>query len=139
MCVGDVRDNLVAAIEEHLGHRPGFGDHLLLVRLEAGIERFLERDGLGGDHVHQRSALDAGEYRRLEFLVEVFRLAFGQDDAAARAAQGFVRSEEHTSALQSLLRISYAVFCLNKQNMTHKSDTLITYQKQSRTDNQKHN
>src|SRR3546814_8345442 len=26
-----------------------------------------------------------------------------------------VRSEEHTSALQSLMRISYAVFCLNKQ------------------------
>src|SRR3546814_6842115 len=26
------------------------------------------------------------------------------------------RSEEHTSALQSLMRISYAVFCLKKQN-----------------------
>src|SRR3546814_8185926 len=26
------------------------------------------------------------------------------------------RSEEHTSELQSLLRISYAVFCLNKKN-----------------------
>src|SRR3546814_7139492 len=26
------------------------------------------------------------------------------------------RSEEHTSELQSLMRISYAVFCLNKQN-----------------------
>src|SRR3546814_8754626 len=98
MIVGAVRDNLVAAIEEHLGHRPGIGDHLFLVRLEAGIERFLERDGLGGDHVHQRSALDAGEYRRLEFLVEVFR-----------------RSEEHTSELQSLMRKSYAVFCLTKK------------------------
>src|SRR3546814_6787318 len=29
------------------------------------------------------------------------------------------RSEEHTSELQSLMRISYAVFCLNKKN-THK-------------------
>src|SRR3546814_6145838 len=28
----------------------------------------------------------------------------------------FVRSEEHTSELQSLMRISYAVFCLNKKN-----------------------
>src|SRR3546814_3042132 len=27
----------------------------------------------------------------------------------------FVRSEEHTSELQSLMRISYAVFCLNKK------------------------
>src|SRR3546814_2704469 len=28
------------------------------------------------------------------------------------------RSEEHTSALQSLMRISYAVFCLKKKNKT---------------------
>src|SRR3546814_8782080 len=33
---------------------------------------------------------------------------------------GFVpRSEEHTSELQSLMRISYAVFCLTKQNDTN--------------------
>src|SRR3546814_6246597 len=31
------------------------------------------------------------------------------------------RSEEHTSELQSLMRISYAVLCLNKKN--HKSNT----------------
>src|SRR3546814_1242916 len=29
------------------------------------------------------------------------------------------RSEEHTSELQSLMRISYAVFCLNKQQTTN--------------------
>src|SRR3546814_5557069 len=29
------------------------------------------------------------------------------------------RSEEHTSELQSLMRISYAVFCLNKKRTTH--------------------
>src|SRR3546814_6714902 len=29
------------------------------------------------------------------------------------------RSEEHTSELQSLMRISYAVFCLKKKNYTH--------------------
>src|SRR3546814_18491393 len=29
---------------------------------------------------------------------------------------GRPRSEEHTSELQSLMRISYAVFCLNKKN-----------------------
>src|SRR3546814_20772072 len=31
------------------------------------------------------------------------------------AARGRARSEEHTSELQSLMRISYAVFCLKKQ------------------------
>src|SRR3546814_1393979 len=30
------------------------------------------------------------------------------------------RSEEHTSELQSLMRISYAVFCLKKQKQQHK-------------------
>src|SRR3546814_8065542 len=30
------------------------------------------------------------------------------------------RSEEHTSELQSLLRISYAVFCLQKKNQLHQ-------------------
>src|SRR3546814_9984305 len=30
-----------------------------------------------------------------------------------------VRSEEHTSELQSLMRISYAVFCLKKKNTPH--------------------
>src|SRR3546814_4811128 len=36
-----------------------------------------------------------------------------------------IRSEEHTSELQSLMRISYAVFCLKKKktNETHKYDT----------------
>src|SRR3546814_10277257 len=30
------------------------------------------------------------------------------------------RSEEHTSELQSLMRISYAVFCLKKKKYTHQ-------------------
>src|SRR3546814_9941694 len=33
------------------------------------------------------------------------------------------RSEEHTSELQSLMRISYAVFCLKKKNNTITSQT----------------
>src|SRR3546814_9144565 len=32
-----------------------------------------------------------------------------------------VRSEEHTSELQSLMRISYAVFCLTKKNRTYET------------------
>src|SRR3546814_8046262 len=34
---------------------------------------------------------------------------------SAIAHTGFIRSEEHTSELQSLMRISYAVFCLKKK------------------------
>src|SRR3546814_8172213 len=35
--------------------------------------------------------------------------------------QSYKRSEEHTSELQSLMRISYAVFCLKKKNNNHQS------------------
>src|SRR3546814_2859287 len=38
------------------------------------------------------------------------------------------RSEEHTSELQSLMRISYAVFCLKKKNIQHHKHNLTTYQ-----------
>src|SRR3546814_6221869 len=63
-----------------------------------------------------------------------FRMAFGGAGSAAghgfadadRLLRGYLasrridwRSEQHTSELQSLMRISYAVFCL-KKNMTHK-------------------
>src|SRR3546814_1015545 len=34
-----------------------------------------------------------------------------------------IRSEEHTSELQSLMRISYAVFCLKKQNKEQTTKT----------------
>src|SRR3546814_6805032 len=37
----------------------------------------------------------------------------------ARLEQVDARSEEHTSELQSLMRISYAVFCLKKTKYTH--------------------
>src|SRR3546814_6766917 len=39
----------------------------------------------------------------------------------------FIRSEEHTSELQSLMRISYAVFCLNKKRQTTTSIVLTTH------------
>src|SRR3546814_2199421 len=39
-------------------------------------------------------------------------------------AQG--RSEEHTSELQSLMRISYAVFCLQKKNNTYTKQKSTT-------------
>src|SRR3546814_5103655 len=42
------------------------------------------------------------------------------DERRAQGAGGPARSEEHTSELQSLMRISYAVFCLNTK--TRKPD-----------------
>src|SRR3546814_3471543 len=56
---------------------------------------------------------------------------WGGDDARAGKREKLVfradRSEEHTSELQSLMRSSYAVFCLQKKNMSirhhHHSDS----------------
>src|SRR3546814_7697516 len=54
-----------------------------------------------------------------------------KSDAFLNAVQIYHRSEEHTSELQSLMRISYAVFCLQKNN-TITTDTQSTlYQTQS--------
>src|SRR3546814_7939247 len=40
----------------------------------------------------------------------------GRRQLARKRRRGEIRSEEHTSELQSLMRISYAVFCLKKTN-----------------------
>src|SRR3546814_7387166 len=44
------------------------------------------------------------------------------------------RSEEHTSELQSLMRISYAVFCLKKKNTTHTTHTQGAHYKTQQND-----
>src|SRR3546814_6945328 len=45
----------------------------------------------------------------------------GRDDGVVR----LTRSEEHTSELQSQMRISYAVFCLNKKTLNHTTPSII--------------
>src|SRR3546814_3629378 len=84
-----------------------------------------------------------GAWRRGEFMLAasgiegslVYALSAGLRDAidangATLAWVDLLRSEEHTSELQSLMRISYAVFCLNKKNnratTTPKSDDMDT-------------
>src|SRR3546814_1647651 len=44
-----------------------------------------------------------------------------RDDALHADLKSMARSEEHTSELQSLMRISYAVFCLKKKRKKKKS------------------
>src|SRR3546814_5884304 len=45
-------------------------------------------------------------------------------DGGTFIAGAGIRSEEHTSELQSLMRISYAVFCLKKKKISDKIITL---------------
>src|SRR3546814_1787061 len=62
-----------------------------------------------------QSAFTRGFRQRLDAAVEQKAAAIEHHLGDARLL-GSRRSEEHTSELQSLLRISYAVFCLKKKN-----------------------
>src|SRR3546814_2974914 len=62
---------------------------------------------------------NSGGYR----INNLFQYQTGQWQANLRRDVGRVacfRSEEHTSELQSLMRISYAVFCLKKKKISNK-------------------
>src|SRR3546814_5451066 len=114
----------VLAVEEHRGE----GGDAQLFHGGAGIET--------GAHLHHR-LIAGGE---LEMVGAGHALAVQQGvdlDAAGPGLRllqpelaevgkllllgeaGVDRSEEHTSELQSLMRISYAVFCLKKKKHTH--------------------
>src|SRR3546814_2464995 len=62
---------------------------------------------------HRILAADAGERQEHQRVLQALALVQGDDLDAAR-----VKSEEHTSELQSLMRLSYAVFWLKKNNCT---------------------
>src|SRR3546814_9357540 len=66
----------------------------------------------------RRQARAAERYSRLTDQIRTVeaRLIYARWRDAASAAEIARRSEEHTSELQSLMRISYAVFCLKKTN-----------------------
>src|SRR3546814_6323539 len=67
-------------------------------------------------------------FRRDEARISVFDSGFALGDGVwegLRLVNGKLisleRSEEHTSELQSLMRISYAVFCLKKKTIEQKN------------------
>src|SRR3546814_1408361 len=73
-----------------------------------------------GHQVSVRVTWEAGDAARLTLEAvaearrgEIDRIVAGGGDGTVD--EGFVRSEEHTSELQSLMRISYPVFCLKKK------------------------
>src|SRR3546814_10342689 len=62
---------------------------------------------------------------------KVFQCSACRHQASLIAGTLLQRSEEHTSELQSLMRISYAVFCLKKKkkHTVHEKNRLKTQQK----------
>src|SRR3546814_5489869 len=87
--------------------------------------------GVGGEtravepdaHGHAALAVDADIGDAGQILQAVAHVAVGVVGDLDRRVP---RSEEHTSELQSLMRISYAVFCLKKKNTERKDIRLFT-------------
>src|SRR3546814_3310184 len=74
--------------------------------------RYLRRTDLDGPA--DQFDLQVGDGSPEEANVRFFEQGFEQGGVA-----GLERTEEHTSELQSLMRISYAVFCLNNKNKSY--------------------
>src|SRR3546814_1076075 len=87
-----------------------------VARVLAGEEASINAHGSSssaGDEV------DAAWRDRIDDAVAVLKTLREPDEEMARAGDAAMRSEEHTSELQSLMRISYAVFCLKKKKITN--------------------
>src|SRR3546814_2561650 len=104
VCSSDLRHGILAV--QSLPADDGAGERRL--RTAAGA-----RGEQGGSSRAGRRAARQGRPRRPRPS-----LPFGTLRRSA-AARGNCRSEEHTSELQSLMRISYAVFCLKKKKTTN--------------------
>src|SRR3546814_4772060 len=72
-----------------------------------------------------RDGLLAGYYGEHRTRPEILFYDTANSSGGAIAAynKAVARSEEHTSELQSLMRISYAVFCLKKKTLTQTETT----------------
>src|SRR3546814_4788817 len=116
------RGVLVGEADEQIA--AGIAMTIDLHRRDVGDVPFLEMDVFAADLDRARAGnahfelvrVPADRHRLLAGLEHVDR-----DIGPGREPQ---RSEEHTSELQSLMRISYAVFCLKKKKNTQTTITL---------------
>src|SRR3546814_8960140 len=75
--------------------------------------------------VRKAGYLLVGDHYEIEDWLRRFAYEYLKD---ARTFALIVRSEEHTSELQSLMRISYAVFCLKKTKQHIKTQALLRHE-----------
>src|SRR3546814_4411438 len=94
-----------------------------LARAEALLDAGVDVIVVDTAHGHSKGVMAAvGQIKRLSNAAQVVagNVATAEGaralvDAGADGVKVGIRSEEHTSELQSLMRISYAVFCLKKK------------------------
>src|SRR3546814_3932581 len=87
----------------------------------------------GRPHDDQGPLHRAGPRRRRDLHRAALRPVLGGEPRGLAAAVRPDRSEEHTSELQSLMRISYAVFCLKKKKKKKNKTLYMTQHKKNRT------
>src|SRR3546814_9605344 len=87
---------------------------------DAEREIFGDQIGEHPPHDADRAALGRDEIEQAQHL-------FQHQQHRRKDERAEHRSEEHTSELPSLMRISYAVFCLTKQTHTYTSDKEYSY------------
>src|SRR3546814_5333599 len=127
---GDPADRGAGQFEHALPPFENLGLGMMLDRLgrrrEESAERDIVRPRLARFHgkVPARVTRHADLRLRSQQAARVSGIAIVLPQMHAIGAQPLrERSEEHTSELQSLMRTSYAVFCLNKKNPTlHTND-----------------
>src|SRR3546814_4059400 len=96
-----------------------------LFRLQCLYSRHRHQGDFGHDRSRRRGQFQ--QYRDdPEPLLRTRVLRHGAAGGAAWAAGHPLRSEEHTSELQSLMRISYAVFCLQKKKKETEETNVTT-------------
>src|SRR3546814_8784929 len=95
--------------------------------IQLADERRFDRREIGDVENKVAKACDRGVARREPVAKMGIGVELEMQPAAGLAKSQ--RSEEHTSELQSLMRISYAVFCSKKQNNT----THYSYQRSSQS------
>src|SRR3546814_7415871 len=85
---------------------------------------FVRADNFGSDKGFDRvfSAVRRAHPHVVGCRVENQKFEHGLFSVLSRLVGSF-RSEEHTSELQSLMRISYAVFCLKKKKTNRRTQT----------------
>src|SRR3546814_4268171 len=99
-----------------------------LAAVEVGAEDDVVSGRAGSGHQGMGGGHAAGE-RRCEPALELAERALQRRARRVRGAGVVVSSEEHTSELQSLMRISYAVFCVTKKkkhSSPHQTTTAQT-------------
>src|SRR3546814_6606607 len=93
------------------------GEYVRQCLMESGFMVDLARTGLDGHHLALTEPYDLIILDVMLPDVDGWRIVQALREAKSATP---VRSEEHTSELQSLMRISYAVFCLTKKKtITH--------------------